>query len=103
MTTSQAGSHKRPREIEGDSSTSNDDAVEKSLPLKRTRIQEGTFQVVSRGGVCSTIEINIFVRRVYRSLDLKLSIRSLRHHREIKKTTRLSFSHPKTKMMTTMK
>lgn len=57
VTTSQAGSHKRPREIEGDSSTSIDDAVEKSLPLKRTRIQEGTFQVVS-SSVCCKYTLN---------------------------------------------
>lgn len=41
MTTSQAGIHKRPRDVEGDSSTSNDDASEKLLPQKRTRLQEG--------------------------------------------------------------
>lgn len=45
VTTTQAGSHKRPRDVEGDSSTSNDEAPEKTLPQKRTRIQEGTFQV----------------------------------------------------------
>lgn len=47
VTTTQAGTHKRPRDVEGDSSTSNDDTPDKSLPQKRTRLQEGTFQVVS--------------------------------------------------------
>lgn len=50
VTTTQAGTHKRPRDVEGDSSTSNDDAIDKSVPQKRTRVQEGTFQVVSRNG-----------------------------------------------------
>lgn len=48
VTTTQAGTNKRPRDVEGDSSTSNDDATDKLLPQKRTRLQEGTFQVVSR-------------------------------------------------------
>ena len=46
VTTTQAGGHKRPREIEGDSSTSNDEPLDKSVPLKRTRVQgSDTFQV----------------------------------------------------------
>lgn len=47
VTTTQAGTHKRPRDIEGDSSTSNDEPLDKMLPQKRTRVLEGTFQVVS--------------------------------------------------------
>ena len=49
VTTTQAGGHKRPRDVEGDSSTSNDEPLDKSLPLKRTRVQgSDTFQVVSK-------------------------------------------------------
>lgn len=47
VTTSQAGIHKRPRDVEGDSSTSIDETTEKIVPQKRVRLQEGTFQVVS--------------------------------------------------------
>lgn len=43
-TVTTTGSHKRPRDEEGDSSTSNDEQ-------KRTRIQEGVFQGVSESGL----------------------------------------------------
>lgn len=50
VTTSQAGSHKRPRDVEGDSSTgSNDETPEKMGPQKRVRV-EG-FQGVSESGL----------------------------------------------------
>lgn len=51
VTTTQAGSHKRPRDDEGDSSTSNDELTNKPTPTKRTRMLEGTFQGVSESGL----------------------------------------------------
>lgn len=42
VTTTQAGSHKRPRDVEGDSSTSTEEPGDKTQPQnKRTRIQTG--------------------------------------------------------------
>jgi nucleoprotein TPR len=51
VTTTQAGSHKRQRDEEGDSSTSIDENLNKPVPQKRTRVQEGTFQGVSESGL----------------------------------------------------
>lgn len=51
VTTTQAGTHKRPRDDEGDSSTSNDEQSNKPIQQKRVRMSEGTFQGVSESGV----------------------------------------------------
>lgn len=60
VTTTQAGSHKRPRDV-GESSTSTDDAPEKNVPQKRIRVQGDTFQV----------------RLLGKNLNLKLSLNEI--------------------------
>lgn len=105
VTTTQAGSHKRPRDVEGDSSTSNDETIDKSLPQKRTRLQEGTFQVVSVYNFLNfVLKVKLFSFynfRVSLNLVLKLNTRFLHLHNVTKKTMPLFSLRKMMRKMTT--